>query len=260
MNPFRLFDLHPYALLPVVFFLIIFFSWLGYRYKINRLKKHPEETLETGRIQGAALGILSLLMGFTFSVAMAKFETQRRVITQEAAYITTAILRCDMYPDSLRNLLRADFKEYVEARIAYYDTDLDKSEQERKKAEVISKKIWEKVILQMKNSENVIRAGQMIPAVNNVIDVVINRDGEKVSKVPFLVLWVLLIFMLIDAFVIGRDLVDKKNRRKIVTITYALVMSLTLNLIIELHQTRTGLIILNAVQQQIINLRELVNG
>jgi FtsH-binding integral membrane protein len=258
MNPLKPFDLHPYLLLPFVFFLIVLFSFLGYRYKKYRLKKHPEEELQTVRIQGAALGILSLLMGFTFSVAMTKFETQRRVISQEAAYITTAILRCDMYPDSLRKLLRADFKDYVEARIAYYDTDLAKSEQERKKGEVISKRIWEKVIFQMKNSENVIRAGQMIPAVNNVMDVVINRDGEKVSKVPFLVLWVLLIFMLIDAFVIGRDLVDKQNRRKIVTFTYALVMSLTLNLIIELHQTRTGLINLDAVQKQIINLRELL--
>src|SRR6187549_114503 len=242
MNPFKLFDLHPYALLPVVFFLIIFFSWLGYRYKINRLKKHPEETLETGRIQGAALGILSLLMGFTFSVAMAKFETQRRVITQEAAYITTAILRCDMYPDSLRNLLRADFKEYVEARIAYYDTDREKSERERIRAELISKRIWEKVVMQMQKSENVLRSSQMIHAINNMIDIVITRDGEKISKVPFLVLWVLLIFILIDAFVLGGDLVDKKSRAKIVIVVYAIVMSLTLNLIIELHQTRTGLI------------------
>lgn len=258
MNSFRPFDLHPYYLLPVVFFLVIFFSWLGYHYKINRLKKHPEDRLEKGKAQGAALSILSLLMGFTFSVAMAKFETQRRVITQEAAYINTAVLRCDLYPDSLRNLLRADFKEYIEARIAYYDTDRDKSEQERKKAEPISKRIWEKVVIQMQNSESVIRSSQMIPAVNNMIDVVITRDGEKISKVPFLVLWVLLIFILIDAFVLGTDLVDKKSSAKIAIIVYALVMSLTLNLIIELHQTRTGLINLNAVQKQIIDLRELV--
>ena len=258
MNPFRLFDLHPYALLPVVFFLVIFFGWLGYRFKKYRLKKHPEIMLEKGKIQGAALGILSLLMGFTFSVAMAKFETQRRVITQEAAYINTAILRCDIYPDSLRSLLRADLKEYVEARIAYYDTDSEKSELEREKAERISKRIWEKVVLQMQISENLLRSGQMIPAINNMIDIVITRDGEKISKVPFLVLWVLLIFILIDAFVLGGDLVDKKSRAKIVIVVYAIVMSLTLNLIIELHQTRTGLINLDAVQKQILNLRELV--
>jgi FtsH-binding integral membrane protein len=258
MTSLGLFDLHPYALLPVVFFLVIFFGWLGYRFKKYRLKKHPEIMLEKGKIQGAALGILSLLMGFTFSVAMAKFETQRRVITQEAAYINTAILRCDIYPDSLRSLLREDLKEYVEARIAYYDTDSEKSELEREKAELIAKRIWEKVVLQMQISENVLRSGQMIPAINNMIDIVITRDGEKISKVPFLVLWVLLIFILIDAFVLGGDLVDKKSRAKIVIVVYAIVMSLTLNLIIELHQTRTGLINLDAVQHQIIDLRELL--
>ena len=130
MTSFKLFDLHPYALLPIVFFLILLLSWIGYLFKKNRLKKHPEDRFEKGKVQGAALSILSLLMGFTFSVAMAKFETQRRVITQEAAYINTAILRCDIYPDSLRNLLRADLKEYVETRIAYYDTDREKSERE----------------------------------------------------------------------------------------------------------------------------------
>jgi hypothetical protein len=258
MNALGLFDLHPYALLPVVFFLVIFFGWLGYRFKKYRLKKHPEIMLEKGKIQGAALGILSLLMGFTFSVAMAKFETQRRVITQEAAYINTAILRCDIYPDSLRNLLRADLKEYVEARIAYYDTDREKSERERIKAELISKRIWEKVAMEMQNSGNVLRSSQMIPAINNMIDVVITRDGEKISKVPLLVLWVLLIFILLDAFVLGVQLVEKKSTAKIAVLTYALVMSLTLNLIIELHQTRTGLINLNAVQKQIVDLRELV--
>jgi hypothetical protein len=258
MDDFRLFDLHPYSLLPIVFSLIILFSWLGYRYKINRLKRHPEERLESGKVHGAAISILSLLMGFTFSVAMAKFETQRRVITQEAAYINTAILRCDIYPDSLRNLLRADFKEYIEARIAYYDTDREVSEQQRKRAELISKRIWKKVAMQMQSSGNILRSSQMIPAVNNMIDVVITRDGEKISKVPLLVLWVLLIFILLDAFVLGIQAVEKKSTAKIAIIAYALVMSLTLNLILELHQTRTGLINLDAVQQQIVNLRELV--
>jgi len=259
MTSYNLFDLPVYVLLPIVFFLIIFFSWLGNRYKKNRLRKYPEEKFEKGRLQGAALSILSLLMGFTFSVAMTKFETQRRVISQEAAYIKTAILRCDTYPDSLRDLLRADFKEYIETRIAYYDEINNyKSAEELKKAELISKRIWEKTVFQMQSSGSIVRSSQMIPAVNNMMDIAITRDGEKISKVPILVLWVLLIFMLIDAFILGADLVNKKSRAKMAVITYAIVMSLTLNLIIELHQPRIGLINLDAVEKQIVDLRELV--
>jgi hypothetical protein len=257
MNYNKLFDLSPFALVTIIFLLICLVGVLGNYFRKKWRKKHPEITLQ-GRISSAAFGILSLLMAFTFSVAMSKFETQRRLIAQEGAYINTAILRCDIYPDSLRNLLRTDFKEYIEARIAYYnELDHEKSNAELKKAELISKRIWGKTVMQMQNSESAVRSAQMIPAVNNMMDIVITRDGEKISKVPMLVLWVLLIFMLIDGFVVGIEIFDK-NKPLVVMFANAIVMSLTLNLIIELHQPRTGLINLDAVEQKIVDLRELV--
>lgn len=257
MNFNKLFDLSPFALVTIIFLLMCLIGFLGKNIRKTWRKKHPEATL-TGRVSAAAFGILSLLMAFTFSVAMSKFETQRRLIAQEAAHINTAILRCDMYPDSVRDLLRADFKEYIEAKIAYYDElNNELSAQKLKSASLISKKIWDKIILLMRDSQNAVRSAQMIPAITNVMDISIARDGEKISKVPMLVLWVLLIFMLIDGFVVGIEVFDK-NKPLIVMIANALVMSLTLNLIIELHQPRTGLINLDAVEQKVVDLRELV--
>ena len=257
MNFNKLFDLSPFALVLIIFLLICLAGLLGKFFRSTWRKKHPEAVLK-GRITAGAFGILSLLMAFTFSVAMSKFETQRRLIAQEAAYINTALLRCDIYPDSLRKLLRADFKEYIEARISYYnELDNTKSPQELKKGELISKRIWDKAVLQMQKSESALRSAQMIPAVNNMMEIAITRDGEKISKVPMLVLWVLLIFMLIDGFTVGIEIFDK-SKPLVVMIANAIVMSLTLNLIIELHQPRTGLINLDAVEQKIVELRNLV--
>ena len=257
MNFNKLFDLSPFALVLIIFLLICLAGLLGKFFRSTWRKNHPEAVLK-GRITAAAFGILSLLMAFTFSVAMSKFETQRRLIAQEAAYINTALLRCDIYPDSLRKLLRADFKEYIEARISYYnELDNTKSPQELKKGELISKRIWDKAVLQMQKSESALRSAQMIPAVNNMMEIAITRDGEKISKVPMLVLWVLLIFMLIDGFTVGIEIFDK-SKPLVVMIANAIVMSLTLNLIIELHQPRTGLINLDAVEQKIVELRNLV--
>ena len=90
-----------------------------------------------------------------------------------------------------------------------------------------------------------------------MMEIAITRDGEKISKVPMLVLWVLLIFMLIDGFTVGIEIFDK-SKPLVVMIANAIVMSLTLNLIIELHQPRTGLINLDAVEQKIVELRNLV--
>ena len=253
------FELPIYFLLVIIFSLIVFFSWLGHSYKKRQLEKDANEPKQSARIvEGAAFGMLSLLMGFTFSVAITKFEAQRRILVQEATDIKTAVLRSDMYPDSISHLFRNDFKDYIEERISYYKSRSNKEFIESiKKATIISDKIWERAVNESRKSENIARTAQMIPALNNMIDVVTARDSERVSHVPPLVLWVLLILILSGAFLLGADVTGRK-RDKLPIFSYGFIMSLTLNLIIELNQPSTGLINFNAIQQKIVDLRELV--
>src|SRR5687767_6556209 len=112
---FSFFHWPTYLLFIIMFSMVILCNWLGYRYKKRQIEKYPGQVRESmGSIEGSILGVMSLLMGFTFSVAMTKFEARRHLIVEEANYITTAILRCDMFPDSIRSPLRADFKDYIE--------------------------------------------------------------------------------------------------------------------------------------------------
>ena len=256
-----MFHLPSYILAVIVFSLIVLFNWFGYCFKKNQLDKHPGEIRESmGAVEGAILGVLSLLMGFTFSVAISKFEQQRKLIAEEANHIGTAVLRCDMYPDSVRTTLRAGFKEYIETRIAYFNAgnDEDKVTQELRKATVISDRIWQRAAQQSQDRETIVRSAQMIPALNNMIDIVTTRDAERISRVPSLVLWVLLLLTLVVAFVLGTDYDGKKKRNKLIILSYAIVLTITLNLIIELNRPRSGLINLNAVEEKIVELRDLV--
>ena len=97
----------------------------------------------------------------------------------------------------------------------------------------------------------------MIPVLNNVIDIVTTRDAMRQSKVPPLVMYTLLFLILIAAFLLGSDYKGHKRNYTLV-LGYALVMTLTLNLISELNHPRKGLINLNTAEQKILNLRELV--
>jgi hypothetical protein len=253
------FELPVYLLLVIIFLLIVFSGWLGYNYKKRQLEKDPNEAKQSVRIvEGATFSMLSLLMGFTFSVAITKFEAQRRVLVEEATYIKTAVLRSELYPDSVRNLFRNDFKDYIEARISYYSSrGNDAFTEAIKRATIISDKIWKRAIDESKKPENAVRTAQMIPALNNMIEVVTTRDSERVSHVPPLVLWVLLTLILLGAFLLGVDVTGRK-RNKLPIFSYAFVMSLTLNLIIELSQPSSGLINFDSIQRKFIDLRELV--
>src|SRR4051812_18449515 len=97
------FQIKTYLLFMIIFFLIFLFNWLGYRYKKRQLRLYPGRISESmGSIEGSMLGVTSLLMGFSFSVAVQKFEARRHASIEEANFIGNAILRSDLYPDSLR--------------------------------------------------------------------------------------------------------------------------------------------------------------
>src|SRR5688500_611795 len=115
------FQLPPYFMMLVIFSLIILFIWLGYAFNKIRTTKYPEVLKQTpGAIEGSVVGLMSLLLGFTFSFVVSRYEARRQLIVDEMVNINTVIFRCDLFPDSTRKLLHADFRKYLEARRDYY--------------------------------------------------------------------------------------------------------------------------------------------
>lgn len=254
------FSLPSYILFLIIFFVIILFNWLGHRYKKRQIEKHPTlKQRSMGSVEGSMLGLMSLLLGFTFSVAVSKLEEQRHLIVEEVNNICTGILRCDVYPDSISNPLRADFKEYLETRIAYYHAqyDEDKINNEIKKGEEISGRIWKRVTFFSKDPELRIRSQQMITVLNDMINSVTTRDAARISRVPPLIMWTLLILVVTAAFLLGTEFNGLKRNTGLL-LGYALVMTLTLNLIAELNRPLEGFIHLNEVEKKMENLRRLV--
>ncbi len=254
------FQLPTYVLFVVIFFLIFFFNGLGYRYKKRQLAQYPGQIKEgMGSIEGSMLGVMSLLLGFSFSVAVSKFEARRHLLVEEINNIGTAILRCDLYPDSIRTPLRSDFKAFLETRIAYYDAgnDEEKMAVENEKGEEISGRIWKRVAYHSNDLDFRVRSQQMIPVLNQMIDTITTRDALRISRVPPLILWTLLILVLTASFILGADY--KGHKRNFMLLTgYALVMTITLNLINELNHPRQGLVNLDNIQKKMLNLRKLL--
>src|SRR6186997_2273591 len=139
------FQLPPSFMMIVIFALIILFIWLGYAFNKIRTTKYPEVLKQTpGAIEGSVVGIMSLLLGFTFSFVVSRYEVRRQMIVDEMVNVNTAIFRCDMFSDSTRQLLRTDFKKYLEARRAYYEEGGNETRviAELKKSKEIAGNIW----------------------------------------------------------------------------------------------------------------------
>lgn len=90
---------------------------------ILRSKVHPlveEERDDFGIILGATLTLLGLLIGFSFSMAISRYEQRRNCEEAEANAIGTEYLRADLLPLGDGTTLRELLKKYLDERLLFY--------------------------------------------------------------------------------------------------------------------------------------------
>jgi hypothetical protein len=85
---------------------------------------------ELNIVQSAALTLLGLIVGFSFSMAVGRYDPRKNLEEAEANAIGAEYLRADLMPDSAAAATRGLLKRYLDQRILFYETT-DQSELER---------------------------------------------------------------------------------------------------------------------------------
>src|SRR3954447_24450274 len=78
-------------------------------------------------ILSGLFGLSAFMLAFTFGMSGSRYSQVRDLIIDEANNIGTAMLRSDLYGDSVRQAFRGDFKKYLDARIFFYDNLADEA-------------------------------------------------------------------------------------------------------------------------------------
>jgi hypothetical protein len=73
-----------------------------------------------GTILAATLTLLGLIIGFTFSMAVSRYDQRKNYEENEANAIGTAFVRADLLPAADAAKLKALLKEYAEVRVDHY--------------------------------------------------------------------------------------------------------------------------------------------
>jgi hypothetical protein len=259
MNSF-LYQTPTLLIVVLLFVLMIVFNRSGFFVRQRETKKHGDKEIAgLGSIEGSLLGLLALLLSFTFSISASKNDSRRAVIVEEANDIGTAILRCDLYPDSIRKELHSLFNNYVDARIAYYNAGIDtaKLNNSLQQTNAYSDKIWKRVTTLSQDKDNVLRSQQMIPALNTMIDIVTTRDASRIAHVPESILYMLFLLTLAGSFIMGYSSNGKRFNWVIVG-GFALMTVMTIYLILDLDRPRRGIINMDETQHKIIELKSMV--
>lgn len=221
----------------------------------TRAKKNSEKKVSE---TSALTALLFFLLAFTFGMSSERYDSRRKIVVEEANDIGTALLRCDLYSDSIRTLLRKDFKMYVEARIAYYAAgpNVQKILRADSISQTISSRLWKRTAELSKNPQNIAATQQMIPALNTMIDVTSSRLAGEKAKVPQSILIMLFFLSGITAFYGGYSEAGKGKVDWLVQTGFCLLVSLVILFTLDLDRPRRGFVNLDAPNQTIIDLRK----
>ena len=206
-----------------------------------------------GAIQGAMLGLLGLLLGFSFAGAAGRFMERQDLIIHEANAIGTAHLRADLLDEPDASRLRAALAEYVRHRLELSRT-LYRGITPQQAAEVEQRHraMWEA------GRDGALAKPSAALAVLNPVNEVIDLHSLRIAAghkhLPALVMGLLAVCSLLAMAVIGYGCGLSGRRCRPMTISLAILVGAALWTTIDLDHPRVGLIRLSDAPLQALRL------
>src|SRR5271155_726479 len=112
----------PFVVFAVTFFLLWFAAWIGGQFGLRRSDFSEDMRSDFGVILAASLTLLGLIIGFSFSMATARYDLRKTYEEAEANAIGTEYVRADLLAPAEAAKVRELLKQYTDLRIQFYKT------------------------------------------------------------------------------------------------------------------------------------------
>ncbi|MCX5889509.1 MAG: hypothetical protein NTY36_08660 [Deltaproteobacteria bacterium] len=195
-------------------------------------------------VQGAMLGLLALLLGFTFSMAMSRFEVRKQQILEESNAIGTTYLRAQLMPEPQRKEVSALLRRYVEARLKFYQAGMDRErfQEARGQTERLQLQLWSQAAAWGDKEPRAIPAGLFLQSLNETIDLHSKGITALENHVPEIILVLLYFVALAATGLIGYGAGLAGRRNFVVTMVASILIAAVILVIIDLDRPHQGLI------------------
>jgi hypothetical protein len=163
-------------------------SELGWRLG-TRIKGHGASS-NISALEQSLLGLLALMVGFTFLMSLTRFEARREAVLNEANAIGTAALRARLLPEPHRTESLKLLREYAQIRIDYIPTGKSFAELPIvvDRSNNIQEALWQQVRAVSAKDNNLVPTGLFIQALNELIDDQAKRLSALRNDIPEVVL------------------------------------------------------------------------
>jgi hypothetical protein len=215
---------------------------IGYRVGRWRHVQTPDEKEQpVGAMVASILGLLALVLAFTFSLASSRFDARRQTVLAEANAIGTTYLRSRLLPEPQRSEIARLLREYVDVRIRAIEEG--KLEESLVRSEQLHEMLWVQTSGVAQKDSTSILTGVFIQSLNDLIDLHAERVQVGLrSRIP-LVIWAgLLGLAMLSMAAVGYQSGISATSRSPAMPGLVLAFAIVLAIIADLDRPREGLI------------------
>jgi hypothetical protein len=229
---------------PVYILFISLAALCGAAYVGDLLRRRGRSLTEDQRkdfatVQGAALTLLALIIGFSFSMAVTRYDRRKNYEEAEANAIGTAYVRADLLPTEGAKDVRKLLKRYLDQRILFYLTrDEQQIHQINSETRILQTDLWSTTSRAAATQPTPLMA-LAVAGMNDVLNAQGYTQAAWWNRIP-IAAWVMMGLIAISSnFLVGYG---EHRRGAPLLLILPLIISIPLFLIADIDSPRGGVI------------------
>jgi len=233
---------------PLFVFLFTFaLLWITAQFGARSLTKvrviEPEERDNFGVILGATLTLLGLIIGFSFSMAIERYDQRKNLEEEEANAIGTEYVRSNLLGEAGAQTLHGQLKRYVDLRVLFYQSrDANEITQINAETTRLQNEMWA-VVERTALAQPTPVSALAVSGMNDVLNSQGYTQAAWWNRIPFAA-WALMVMIAVCCNLLlgfGTRRANKKAPNTLLVVM-PLVLAISFLLLADIDSPRSGLI------------------
>jgi ABC-type multidrug transport system fused ATPase/permease subunit len=245
-----------FVLFAVMVLLFILLYEVGFRLGRRHAARQSEDATQISTIMAGVLGLLALMLAFTFNMANARFDARKQALLSEANAIGTTWLRSRMLPPPHPEAIEALLERYVGARFEATRADSPAELSHWIAAsEALQEQLWQQAVELGREQPRSVPVGLFAESLNQVIDLHEERVAFALRYRIAGAVWLTLYLLAFSSVALAGTHAGTRGKRILpVAGLLVLTLSATMTLIVDLDRVKQTLFSVN--QSPLIELQD----
>jgi len=246
---------HPFVV-AILSFALLWLSALQGAFLRRKRKVEADDREDFNLVVAATLTLLGLIIGFTFSMAVSRYDLRKNYEEAEANAIGTEWVRADLLPSADADKVRRLLRQYLDERVKFYRT---RNHQELLKINAVTSQLQTDLWNAVKEPAQALPTPVVALAVSGMNDVLNSQGYTQAAwwnRIP-VAAWCLMVAIAICCNVLigyGALHAEGTSARLVVL---PLVVAISFLLIADIDSPRSGVI--HVAPQNLLSLAQSIN-